>query len=100
MDMKYKYALVGIVVLIVILLIFRVKKSTMTASPPPVASNVTPVYNLISSAGKMQTEIEELTKQHILKTQTLTDPAAITNENASYAEQIKKIRSDYEAKIT
>lgn len=96
-----KYVIVGFVILLVILLIFRVKKSTMTASsPPPVASNITPVYNLISAAGNMQTQIDEITKKHILKTQTLTDPEAITSENASYAEQIKKIRSDYEAKIT
>jgi hypothetical protein len=93
-----KYVLVGVVILVVILLIFRVKKSTMTAASPPPAA--TPVYNLISAAGKMQTQVDELTKQHILKIQTLTDPAAITSENASYAEQIKKIRSDYEAKIT
>lgn len=93
-----KYVLVGVVILLVILLIFRVKKSTMTAaSPPPVE---TPVYNMISAAGKMQTQVDELTKKHILKIQTLTDPAAITNENTSYAEQIKKIRSDYEAKIS
>lgn len=93
-----KYVIVGIAILLVILLFFQVKRSNMT--PPPDASNVTPVYNLISAAGEMQTQIDELTKQHILSIQTLTDPAAIASENTSYAEQINKIRSDYQAKVT
>ena len=100
-----KYLVAGLVlILIVFLMVFRVKKSTMTASPPPplppAESNVTPVYSMISAAGKMQTQVDEITKKHILKVQTLTDPAAITSENASYAEQVKKIKAEYEAKIS
>jgi hypothetical protein len=97
-----KYVIAGFIILLVALLIFRVKKSTMTAppAPAPAESNVTPVYNILSAAGEMQSQIDEITKKHILKIQTLTDPTAITNENTTYAEQVKKIKSDYEAKIT
>jgi hypothetical protein len=102
-----KYIVAGIIVLVVFLImVFRVKKSTMTASTPPpppqppAESNVSPVYSIISAAGEMQSQLDEITKKHILKIQTLTDPAAITVENTTYAEQVKKIRSDYEAKVT
>jgi hypothetical protein len=103
-----KYVVIGIVVLIVFLIVvFRVKKSTMTAStppppapPPPAESNIAPVYSVISAAGEMQSRLDEITKKHILNIQTLTDPTAITNENTTYAEQVKKIRADYEAKVT
>jgi hypothetical protein len=95
-----RYVIAGFIILLVALLIFRVKKSTMTAPPAPAESNVTPVYNILSAAGEMQSQIDEITKKHILKIQTLTDPTAITNENTTYTEQVKKIKSDYEAKIT
>jgi len=103
-----KYVIVGFIILLVALMVFRVKKSTMTASPPPdpdpapapAESNVNPVYSMISAAGKMQSQLDEITKKHILKIQTLTDPTAIANENTTYAEQVKKIKSEYEAKVT
>jgi hypothetical protein len=97
-----KYIIAGFIILLVALMVFRVKKSTMTASPPPppAESNVNPVYNMISEVGKMKTQLDEITKKHILKTQILTDPTAIVNENSTYAEQVKKIKSEYEAKVT
>jgi len=84
------------------LLVFQVRRSNLSAptAAPPSPPPVTPIYNIMSEASKMQTQIDELTKQHIIKIQTLTDPAAITSENTTYADQVKKIRADYEAKIT
>ncbi len=82
----------GVAILFLLFLILRCRSFL-------VAPNVGPAYNLISVAGEKQTKIDELTKQHIIKVQTLKDPNAITTENAEYAAALKKIEEDYMKKI-
>lgn len=95
--MKLEFVVVGFIILLCALLVYHVRSSPLETSTP--TPTITPVYNIISAAGKMQTQIDEVTKDYIKKIQTITDPTAIATENASYSEKVRKIKSDYETVI-
>lgn len=91
--MKKTYVILGVVG---ICLFFVLLKQRSFLTTPP---TVQPAMNIISSAGKMQTEIDELTKQHVIKIQTLTNPSDITAANTAYTQKVKEIRDAYTKSI-